>query len=68
MYEERKRKVKLVIVSIQSHSIYGSSHTELNLSTDLQCIHRLHRLGLHAAWLVNRFKVFGAERFATGLS
>ena len=34
-YQEGKQKVKSVIVSIQSHSTYGSSLTELNLSTDL---------------------------------
>ena len=55
-------------VSNSLHSVTqynGSAHTELNLSSDIWCIHKLHCLGLHAALLVNRFKVLGAERFAT---
>jgi hypothetical protein len=46
----------------------GSAHIELNFSRDLQGIHRLHFLGLHAAWLVNNFKVLRAQRCANSPS
>jgi hypothetical protein len=45
----------------------GSAHIEINLSMDVSFIHKLHRLGLFAAGLVNRFNVFGAERLANML-